>query len=103
MRVTRTPDALSPALAAVHQSARLTVETTSADPAGDKIDDHVSWSRDTAPTDAGGLTEDCVATGQVISAPMMHDVRVSPDSSTKLRYLCLGNMGLRFPNSFTSN
>lgn len=94
---------LAAAFGAVHPSYRLAAETTSADPAGDKIDDHVSWSRDTATTDAGGLTEDCIVTGQVISAPMMHDVRISPDSTTKLRYLCLGNLGLRFPNSFTSN
>lgn len=94
---------ISPALAAVHPSYRLAAETTSADPAGDKIDDHVSWSRDTAPTDSGGLTEDCLVTGQVISAPTMHDARIDPDSTTKLRYLCLGNLALRFPNSFTSN
>lgn len=94
---------ISAELAAVHPSYRLAAETTSADPAGDKIDDHVSWSRDTAPTDSGGLTEDCLVTGQVISAPMMHDVRIDPDSATKLRYLCLGNLGLRFPNAFTSN
>lgn len=94
---------ITPAFGAVHPSYRLTVETTSADPAGDKVDDHISWSRDTATTDSGGLTEDCLATGQVISAPVMHDVRITPDSTTKLRYLCLGNMALRFPNTFTSN
>jgi len=94
---------LSPALAAVHPGYRLVAEATSADPAGDKVDDHVSWSRNAAPTDVGGLTTDCIVTGQVISAPTMHDVRIDPDSTTKLRYLCLGNLALRFPNSFTSN
>ncbi len=94
---------LAPALAAVHPDSRIAPETTSADPAGDKIDDFVSWSRDTSPTDAGGLTEDLLVTGQVISAPMMHDARIDPDSSTKRRYTCVGNLCLRFPNSFTSN
>lgn len=94
---------LAPALAAVHPHSRIAPETTSADPAGDKIDDYVSWSRDTSPTDAGGLTEDLLVTGQIISAPMMHDARIDPDSATKLRYTCLGNLCLRFPNSFTSN
>ena len=94
---------IAPELAAVQPRYRLAPEATSADPAGDKIDDHVSWCRYTAPTDAGGLTEDCLVTGQVISAPTMHDARITPDSTTKLRYLCLGNLALRFPNSFTSN
>lgn len=90
-------------LAAVKAGYRLGAETTSADPAGDKIDDYVSWSRDTAPTDSGGLTSDCLVTGQVIAASIMHDVRVNPNSATVRRYLCLGNMALRVPNSFVSN
>lgn len=90
-------------LAAVKPAYNLVPETTSADPAGDKTDAYVSWSRDSAPADTGGLTSDCLVLGQVIAVPIMHDARVNPNSATVRRYMCLGNMALRCPNSFTSN
>lgn len=90
--------------ALVKPNHRVLVGTTSSDPGtGDKIASLVSWKRDDAPIDTGGLTPDCIALGEVTSVPTMWDVRINPNSSTKRRYLCLGEMALRFPNSFVSN
>lgn len=91
-------------IANVKPAYRVVIEATAADPGtGDKIDGLVSWKRDTAPVDTGGLTSDCIVLGSVTSVPTMHDVRINPNSATVRRYLCLGDMGLRFPNSFVSN
>ena len=91
-------------IANVKPSYRIAIEATAADPGtGDKIDGLVGWKRDTAPVDTGGLTSDCIALGSVTSVPTMHDVKINPNSATVRRYLCLGDMGLRFPNSFVSN
>ncbi len=95
---------ISPEWAQVKPDYRVAVGTTSTDPGtGDKIDSLVSWKRDSAPIDTGGLTPDCIALGSVTAVPTMHDVKITPNSSTKRRYLCLGQIGLRFPNSFVSN
>lgn len=90
------------ALAAAKPQWRIAVGTTAADPGGDKVNGLVSFKRDGAPVDTGGLAPDCIALGQVISVPTMHDVRINPNSATVRRYLCLGELALRFPNSFVS-
>ncbi len=92
------------ALDAVKPQYRVGLETTASDPGtSDRIAGLVSWKRDSAPIDTGGLTPDCIALGSVTSVPTMWDVKINPNSATVRRYLCLGNLALRFPNSFVSN
>lgn len=94
----------STAFAAVKPQYRVALGATSTDPGtGDKIDSLVSWKRDASPVDTGGLTPDMIALGQTTSVPRMRDVRINPNSATVRRYLCLGELALRVPNSFVSN
>lgn len=95
----------STAFANVKPKGRVVVDTTATDPGtGDKIDSLLSWNRDTAPVDSGGLTPDAILLGQTTSVPTMQDVMPNPNvTGTVRRYLCLGDIGLRVPNSFVSN
>lgn len=93
------------AIAAMKPQHRVALGATATDPGtGDKINSLVSWKRDIAPVDTGGLTPDMIALGEVISVPNMLDIKVDPNVPAVLRrYLCLGELALRFPNSLVSN
>lgn len=94
----------STAIAAVKPLYRPGIEVTSTDPGtGERLNAPISWKRDGAPVDSGGLTADALSTGQTITTPEMHDVRINANSSTRNRYLILGNAALRVPNAFVSN
>lgn len=91
--------------ATVKPRGRVAVDTTATDPGtGDKIASLVSWNRDSAPVDSGGLTSDVILLGQTTSVPTMLDIKPDPNvSGTVRRYFCLGDIGLRVPNAFVSN
>lgn len=95
----------STAWAAVKPLGRVLVDATATDPGtSDKIASLLAWNRDTAPVDSGGLTPDAILLGQTTSVPTMLDLKPDPNvSGTVRRYFCLGDMGLRVPNTFRSN
>jgi len=95
----------SPTINAVKPQARSGLETMAVDPGASayKTNVTVSWKRDGAPADTGGITADLIGLGQVIAVPTMLDVLADPNTpGTKYRYLCLGNLAVRVPNSLVS-